>query len=133
MHLVNSIHFPVFSPTRFGASYTPSRYRPEQALGDPEVKVPDFLNFRHYEGGKIVTLTHRPSLPSGFSWYSFSEAESTPGHMVPSVASAKKSPATPLGDRSRDPSTSSAVSYTPSSGTRLRSTHSTDKRGLIVN
>jgi hypothetical protein len=46
-----------------------SRYRPEQALGDPEGKAPDFLDFRHYEGGKVV--------------------ESTPGHMVPSVASEK--------------------------------------------
>jgi hypothetical protein len=42
-----------------------SRYRPQQALGDPEVKAPDFLDFRHYEGGKVVTLTHRPSLPPG--------------------------------------------------------------------
>ena len=32
-------------------------------------------------GGKVVTLTHRPSLPPGISWYSFLEAESTPGHM----------------------------------------------------
>jgi len=24
---------------------------------------------------------HRPSLPPGISWYSFLEAESTPGHM----------------------------------------------------
>ena len=31
------------------------------------------------------------------SWYSFLEAESTPGHLVPSVAREKKSPATPLG------------------------------------
>jgi hypothetical protein len=42
-----------------------SRYRPEQALGVPEVKAPDFLDFRHYEGGKVVTLTHRTSLPPG--------------------------------------------------------------------
>jgi hypothetical protein len=34
-----------------------SRYRPEQA--------PDFLDFRHNEGGKVVTLTHRLSLPPG--------------------------------------------------------------------
>ena len=34
--------------------------------------------------------------PQEFSWYSFLEAESTPGHMVPSVAT-EKSPATPLG------------------------------------
>jgi hypothetical protein len=35
--------------------------------------------------------------PQEFSWYSFLEAESTPVHMVRSVASEKKSPATPLG------------------------------------
>jgi hypothetical protein len=45
-----------------------------------------FHDFLHYEGGKVVTRTHRPSLPPGVSWYSFLEAESTPGHMVPSVA-----------------------------------------------
>ena len=33
-----------------------------------------------YEGGKVVTLTHRPPLPPGISWYSLLEAESTPGH-----------------------------------------------------
>ena len=33
------------------------------------------------EGGKVVTLTHRPPLPPGISWYSILEAESTPGHM----------------------------------------------------
>jgi hypothetical protein len=60
-----------------------SRYRSEQVLGDPEVKAPDILDFRHYEGGKVVTLTHRPPLPPGVSWYSFLEAKSTPGHMVP--------------------------------------------------
>ena len=30
------------------------------------------------EGGKVVTLTHRPPLPPGISWYSYLEAESTP-------------------------------------------------------
>jgi hypothetical protein len=33
--------------------------------------------------------------PQELSWYSFLEAESTPGHIAPSVASEKKSPATP--------------------------------------
>jgi hypothetical protein len=85
-----------------------SRYRLEQALGDPEVKASDFLDFGHYEGDKVITLTHRPSLPSGVFWYSFLEAESTPGHMVPLVAS-EKIPSDTTGDRSRDPPTSSAV------------------------
>ena len=66
-----------------------SRYRPEQALGDPEVKTPNFLDFRHYEGGKVVTPTHRPPLPPRVSWCSFLEAESTQGHMVPPVPSEK--------------------------------------------
>jgi len=32
---------------------------------------------------------HRPSLPSGISWYSFLEAKSTPGHMELSDAPEK--------------------------------------------
>jgi hypothetical protein len=71
-------------------------------------QAPDVLDFRHYEDGKVVTLTHRPYLPPGVSWYSFLEAESTPGHMVPSVAS-KKFPNDTTVDRSRDPPTSNAV------------------------
>jgi hypothetical protein len=42
-----------------------SRYGPEQAIVDPEVKVPDFLDFQHYVGGRVITPTHRPSLPPG--------------------------------------------------------------------
>ena len=48
-----------------------SRYKSEQALEYPEVKAPDFLDFRYYEGGKVVTLTHPPSLPPGVFWYSW--------------------------------------------------------------
>jgi hypothetical protein len=46
--------------------------------------------------------------PQEFSWYLFLEAESTPGHMVPSVAS-ENIPSDTSGDCSRDPPTSSAV------------------------
>jgi hypothetical protein len=42
-----------------------------------------------HEDGKVVTLTHRPYLPPGISWYSFLEAESTPGHMELSDAPEK--------------------------------------------
>ena len=56
-------------------------YRPEQALGDPEVKAPEFLDFRLYEGGNVVSRLY----PQEFSWYSFLEAESITGHVVPSV------------------------------------------------
>ena len=76
--------------------------------GTGRLRLLDRLDFRHYEGGKVVTLTQRPLLPPGVSWYSFSEAESTPGHMVPLVAS-ENIPSDTTGDRSRDPPTSSAV------------------------
>jgi hypothetical protein len=78
--------------------------------GSRRLRLLDRLDIRHYEGGKVVTLTHRPSLPPGVSWYSFLEAESTPGHMVPSVAS-KKISSDNTGDRSRDLPTSSAEPY----------------------
>ena len=76
--------------------------------GSGRLRLPDFLDFRHDEGGKVVTLTHGPSLPPGVSWYSYLEAESTPGHMVPTVAS-EKIPSNTTGDRSRDPPNSNAV------------------------
>ena len=42
---------------------------PLQAWTDPwgsgRLRLPDFLDFRHYEGGKVVTLTQRPFLPPG--------------------------------------------------------------------
>ena len=44
--------------------------------------------------------------PKRNPWYSFSEAESTPGHMVPS---GEKIPSDTTGNRSRDRPTSSAV------------------------
>ena len=47
--------------------------------------------------------------PKRNPWYSFSEAESTPGHMVPSVGATKKIPSDITGNRSRDRPTSSAV------------------------
>jgi hypothetical protein len=70
--------------------------------GSRRLRLLDLLNFRHYEGGKVITLTQE------FSWYSFLEAESTPGHIVPSVAS-EKIPSDTTGDRSRDLLTNSAV------------------------
>jgi hypothetical protein len=48
----------------------------------------DRLDIRHYEDGKVVTLTHRPPSPPGvFLVLIFLlEAWSTPEHMVPAVA-----------------------------------------------
>ena len=57
---------------------------PLQAWSGPEgsrkLKFPDFMTTAQ-DGGKVVSLTHRPPLPPGkSSWYSFLlEAESTPG------------------------------------------------------
>ena len=60
------------------------------------VKAPDFLDIRHYEGGRLSTLRTGRLYPRRNLWYSFLEAESTPGHMVPSVGT-EKSPVTPTG------------------------------------
>jgi len=57
---------------------------PLQAWTDPEgsrkLRFPDFVTTAQ-DGGKIVSLTHRPPLPPRkYSWYSFLlEAESSPG------------------------------------------------------
>ena len=57
---------------------------PLQAWSGPEssrkLRLPDFTT-KAQDGGKVVRLTHRPSLPPRkCSWYSFVlEAESTPG------------------------------------------------------
>jgi len=57
---------------------------PLQAWTGPEgtrrVRLTDFVTTA-YEGGKVVSLTHRPLLPlRKCSWYSFLlEAETTPG------------------------------------------------------
>ena len=57
---------------------------PLQAWSGPEdsrkLRFPDFMTTAQ-DGGKVVSLTHRPPLPPRkYSWYSFLlEAESTPG------------------------------------------------------
>jgi hypothetical protein len=51
---------------------------------------------------------YTPLYPRRNPWHSFLEAESTPGHMVPSVAT-EKIPSDTTGNRSRDRPTSSAV------------------------
>ena len=48
--------------------------------GSRKLRFPDFVKMAQ-DGGKVVSLTHRPPLPPRkCSWYSFLlEAESTPG------------------------------------------------------
>ena len=70
--------------------------------------APDFIDIRDYEGGRSSALRTGRLYPRRNPWYSFLEAESTPGHMVPSVAM-EKIPSDTTGNRSPDRPTSSAV------------------------
>ena len=47
-------------------------------------KVPDFLDVPHYEGVRSSAISTGRLYPRRNPWYSFSGAELTPGHMVPS-------------------------------------------------
>jgi len=56
-----------------------------------------FFTFRHYKGGRSSPIRTGRLYPIRNPWYSFSEAESTSGHIVLSGVSRKKSPVTPPG------------------------------------
>jgi hypothetical protein len=74
-----------------------SRYNPSRPLEIRKVKASCFFSsFRTVKVVRSSPLRTGRLYPQEFSWYSFLEAESTPGHMVLSVAS-KKYPATLLG------------------------------------
>ena len=76
--------------------------------GSGKVKTPDIRDVRHYKGGRSSALRTGRLYPRRNPWYLFSEAESTPGHMIPSGA-AEKIPSVTTGNRSRDLPTSSVV------------------------
>jgi hypothetical protein len=81
----------------------------EVAQGVPgRLKPRIFFRFGNYEGGSSSALLTGRFYSRRNPWYSFLEAESTPGHMVPSVAT-EKIPSESTGNRSRDRPTSSAV------------------------
>ena len=81
----------------------------EVAQGIPgSFKAPDFLDVRHYEGGRSSALRTGRLYPRRNPWYSILEAESSPVHIVLSVAR-EKIPSDTTGNRSRDRPTSSAV------------------------
>ena len=87
-------------PTNFKLLKVKVKVIPQQAWTGPRgsgsVKAPDFLDVRHYEGGRSSAKRTGRLYTRRNPWYWFSEAESTPGHMVPS-GPRKKSPATPPG------------------------------------
>ena len=67
--------------THLGVKVKKSRYRRGGAQrSSRKLRFPDFM-ITVQDGGKVVSLTHRPPLPTRkCSWYSFLlEAESTPG------------------------------------------------------
>ena len=73
--------------------------------GSGLVKALDLLDFRHYKCGRSSAKGTSRLYPRRNPWYSFSEAESTSGHMVLS----EKIPSDTTGDRSWDRPTSSAA------------------------
>ena len=60
--------------------------------GSGQVKAPDFLDVWHYEGCRSSALRTGRLYPRRNPWHSFSEAESTPGHTVPSGGATEKNP-----------------------------------------
>jgi hypothetical protein len=85
------------------------RYKPEVALGVPGGQGSWIAStFGTMKVVRSSPLRTGRLHPQEFPWYSFLEAESTPGHMVPLVAS-EKIPSDTTGDRSQDLPTSSAV------------------------
>ena len=60
------------------------------------------LTFRHYKGGRSSVIRTGRLYPRRNPWYSFSGAESTPGHMVLSEGTTEKIPSDSTGNRSRD-------------------------------
>jgi hypothetical protein len=55
-----------------------------RSIGSQEVEAPGISRQSAHEGGKVVSSTDRPTLPSRkYSWYSFLlETESTPGRIM---------------------------------------------------
>jgi hypothetical protein len=78
---VKSTMLVLLTVTKYGVKVKQSRYRPGVVQRVPgSYKFPDYMTTAQ-DGGKVVSLTHRPPLPPRkCSWYLFLlEAESTPG------------------------------------------------------
>ena len=73
-----------------------SRNRPEEVQWVPgRLRPRIFRDIRHYKGGRLSAIRTDRLYSRRNPWYSFSGAESTPGHMVPSGRATKKPPVTP--------------------------------------
>jgi hypothetical protein len=78
-----------------------SRYGFEQAFGGSgRLRTRICMTFGTMKVVRSSPLRTGRLYPQEFSWYPILDAESTPGHMVPSVASEKKIPSDTTGDRS---------------------------------
>jgi len=75
--------------------------------GSGYVKTLDFPDVRHYKGGRSSAIHSGHLYPRRNPWYSFSEAESTPGHTVPSAGATEKISSDTTRNRSQDHPTSS--------------------------
>jgi hypothetical protein len=86
---------------------------PQQSWASPRgsgsVKAPDFHDVRHYKGGRSSAIRTGRIYSRRYPWYSFSGAESHPGHMVPTEGAKEKIPSDTTRNRSGDQPTSSAV------------------------
>ena len=56
------------------------------------LRPPNFLDVRHSKGGRSIAIRTGRLYPGRNPWYSFSGAESSPGHMVPSGGATEKIP-----------------------------------------
>jgi hypothetical protein len=65
--------------------------------GSRRLRLLDLLDFRHYEGGKVVTLTHWPLSPPGVFLVLIFRGWVDPRAHGSVGCFGKKSPATPLG------------------------------------
>ena len=81
--ILSTLYYPVFNTVNYNQQLPASachlhkatfrqtlfklflRAGPERTLGIRQAKAQDIRDFRHYEGGRVVTLTNRPSLSPG--------------------------------------------------------------------
>jgi len=88
-----------------------AHYSPGHALRVPGVWGSHISRQSSHEGGTVVSITHRPSLPPRkYSWYSFLlEADSTRGPYAAGRMMSMKNSIDPVGNWTRDLPACSAV------------------------